>query len=111
MTKGEVLTIYSFLGNSIKMSALSTPETRKAFITLIREMKKAADEILTEVNVVNEPAFDGNKEEIRNKILEEPCEAKFTKIDEELLMAAISESKVDIPILTVIDSFDEIIKH
>ena len=111
MTKGEVLTIYSFLGNSIKMSALSTPEIRKAFITLIREIKKAADDVYKELSVVNEPAFDGNKEEIRNKILEEPCETEFTKIEEELLMAAIAESKVDIPILAIINSFDEIIKH
>jgi hypothetical protein len=111
MTKREVVTIYSFLGNGIKMSALSTPETRKAFITLIREMKKAADEIYKELSVVDEPAFDGDKEEIRNKILEEPYELKVTKIDEELLMAAIAESKVDIPILAVVNSFDEIIKH
>lgn len=111
MTKEEVVTIYSFLGKSIKMSALSTPETRKAFITLIREMKKAADDIYRELSVVDEPAFDGDKEEVRNKILSEPCEIEFTKIDEELLMAAIAESKVDIPILTIINSFDEIIKH
>jgi len=111
MTKREVVTIYSFLGNGIKMSALSAPETRKAFITLIREMKKAADEIYSEISVVNEPAFEGNREEVQNKILDETCEVEFTKIDEELLMAAIAESKVDIPILTAINSFDEIIKH
>ena len=111
MRKSEVITIYSFLGNGIKMSALSSPETRKAFLTLMREMKKAAEDIYNELKVVEEPAFEGNREEVKEKILEEPCEMKFTKIKEDLLMTAIAESKLDVPILAVLNSFNEIIEE
>lgn len=110
MTKREVNTIYSFLGNGIKMSALSSPETRKAFLTLMREMKRAAEDIYNELRVIEEPAFEGNREEVKKEILNETCDVKFTKIKEDLLMAAIAESKLEVPIAAVLNSFDEIIE-
>lgn len=111
MKKSEVISIYSFLGNNIKMSALSKEEVRNAIIKLIRELKKSADEIFNELKVVNEPAFDGNKEEVQNKILEEDYPNNFTKVDEDVLLTAIAESKVEIPVLAVLNSFKEIIKN
>lgn len=110
MKKSEVISVYSFLGNGIKMSALSDKQTRDDILQLIRELKKAADEIFNELKVINEPAFEGNKQEVQNKILNEPCEAKFTKVKESTLLDAIAESKIDVPVLAVFNSFKEVIK-
>ena len=111
MKKNEVVSIYSFLGNGIKMNVLSSEETRTALVGLIRELRKAAAEIFEELKVVEEPAFEGNKEEVRNSIMNEEYKGTFTKIDEDVLLTAIAESKIDVPILTVLNSFEEIVKH
>lgn len=110
MKKSEVISIYSFLGNGLKMSALSKEETRVALIKLIRELRKAATAIFDELKVVDEPAFDGDKTEVQNKILAEDYDGTFTKVDEDILLTAIAESKVDIPVLTALNSFGEIVK-
>ena len=110
MTKSEVISIYSFLGNGIKMSALSSKETRDNILLLIRELRKAATGIFDELKVTEEPAIEGNAKEVQDKILAEPYEGTFTKIDEDTLLTAIAESKVDIPILTALNSFKELFK-
>ena len=108
MTKSEVISIYSFLGNGLKMSALSSKETRDSVLLLIRELRKAATGIFDELKVTEEPAFDGDSKEVQNKILAETYDGTFTKIDEDTLLTAIAESKIEVPILTALNSFKEL---
>lgn len=110
MTKSEVISIYSFLGNGIKMSALSSKETRDSILLLIRELRKAANTIFDELKVTHEPAIDEDTKEVQNKILAEPYDGTFTKIDEDTLLTAIAESKIDVPVLTALNSFNELLK-
>lgn len=110
MKNNEVVALYTFLGNGIKMSALSEEKTRDSILKLIRELRKASTQIFDELKVSEEPAFSENQKEVQEKVLNEECTVEFTKLDEDVLLTAIAESKIDVPVLAVLNSFKELIK-
>lgn len=109
MNKGDILNIYTFLGNSVKMTALTDAGVRSDVIGFIRSIRKLAIPILDELNVSKEPAFAGDEKAVREakeSVLNEEYTGELPKIKTDSLMDAVIGSKIDIPVIAVLNSFE-----
>lgn len=109
MNKGDILNIYTFLGNSVKMTALTDSGVRSDVIGFLRAIRRLALPILDELRVSNEPAFAGDEkaiQEAKESVLNEEYTGKLPKIKTDSLMDAVIGSKIDIPVIAVLNSFE-----
>ena len=106
MKKTNLISYYSFLGKSIKMSALSDKQTRDEFIKFFRDFRKIVNSIMGELNAPDGHEAKEIDDEIRKDVLEEEYEGTLPKIKEDTLLQAIAESGVDVPIIAVITELE-----
>ena len=109
MKKREVLDVYTFLANGVKMNALSDPSTRADFITFFRELRKLAEPVRDEVSSTKEPPLDSVSEEALAQIYEEEVQGELPKINEDCLLSVIAESQISVPISIVLNVFKPLI--
>ena len=107
MKKRELLDIYTFLANGVKIGALANASTRSAFISFFRGIKRIADPITKELNDALVPPLGDASEETRKQIMDEEVTETLPKINEGALLEAIAESKIDAPVNIILDVFDQ----
>lgn len=110
MTKENIITCYQFLGNNVKIGALSDADIRSAFIRFFRQLRKAALPIMEELKAVSEPPLDQAPEEVNKQILAEEVEGELPKITEECLLSVLAENKLNVPVVAILNSFDEMLE-
>ncbi len=110
MTKENIITCYQFLGNNVKIGALSDAEIRSAFIRFFRQLRKIALPIMEELKAVFEPPLDQAADEVNRQILLEEVTTELPKIKEEILMTFLAESKVEVPVIAILNSFEELLE-
>lgn len=111
MTKETLITCYQFLGENVKIGALSNATTRAAFIKFFRELRKLVLPIYEEIKAVNEPPLDQAPDETHRQILGETVEGDLPKIKEDFLLDVLAENKLDVPVIAILNSFEELIEN
>ena len=111
MKKSEVFVMYNLIGGRIKFSALKNEKVRKDMMTLFRSLRKAIGPIEDELKITETPSTMGETEAVRNDILDEEYKGEpIVKVDEDSIVNAFADSGVDLPILAVLNTFNQAIK-
>lgn len=110
MTKESLITCYQFLGNNVKMAALSDAGVRQEFIRFFRGLRQVANPIMEEIAATSQPPLDQAADEVYRQILGEEVTAELPKIKEEMLMTFLAESKVEVPVIAVLNSFEGLLE-
>lgn len=105
MKKKEIIEVFSFLANGVKLKALADKTMRSEFIKFYRELRKIADPITKELNSTFEPPLGDASEEARKQILGEEVEEALPKISEECLLDALAESGSEAPVELILNVF------
>ena len=105
MKKETINTCYQFLGTTVRVGALTNPETRTAFIRFFRELRKIAMPIIEEIEAASQPPLADASDEVIKQIMSENYEGELPKISEEALLEVLAESKCDYPIMAVLNTF------
>lgn len=88
------------------MTALSDAEVRQAFIRFFRGLRQIANPIMDEIAATAQPPLDQAADEVNRQILGEEVTTELPKVKEEMLMTFLAESKVEVPVIAVLNSFE-----